>query len=104
VAIVKAPLKSDPAGKCSRWRVILYNPATHKQEWHTVRGTEAAAKVFQRDQETRLSKGTYIAKAERRTFEQVADMFMKESAGPQSANQHDRRLPESARLPLNAGG
>ena len=78
MAIVKAPLKTDPAGKCSRWRVILYNPAKHKQEWHTIRGSERDAKAFQRDQETRLSKGTYIAKTERRTFQEVAQAFIKE--------------------------
>ena len=55
MAIVRAPLKTDASGKCTRWRVILYNPATHKQEWHTIRGTETAAKAFERDQETRLS-------------------------------------------------
>jgi len=54
MAIVKAPLKTDAAGKCTRWRVILYNPVTHKQEWHTVRGSERDAKAFQRDQETRI--------------------------------------------------
>ena len=30
MAIVRAPLKTDTAGKCTRWRVILYNPTTHK--------------------------------------------------------------------------
>jgi integrase len=80
MAIIRAPLKTDRSGKCSRWRVILYNPATHKQEWHTVRGSEAAAKAFQREQETRVTKGTYIAKAERRTFAEVAEMFMAERA------------------------
>jgi len=78
VAIVKAPLKADAVGKCSRWRVILYNPATHKQEWHTVNGTRRDAEAFQRDQETRLSKGTYVAKAKRLTVAQVAESFLKE--------------------------
>jgi integrase len=78
MAIVKAPLKTDAAGKCTRWRVILYNPASHKQEWHTVSGTRRDAKAFERQQRTRLASGVYIARAERRTFTQVAEMFLKE--------------------------
>jgi len=78
VAIVKAPLKTDAAGRCSRWRVILYNPATHKQEWHTVQGNRRDAEAFERDQETRLSKGTYIARAKRLTIAQIAESFLKE--------------------------
>src|SRR6516165_568028 len=78
MAIVKAPLKTDAAGKCTRWRVILYNPATHKQEWHTVNGTRRAAEAFEREQDTRLSKGTYVAKAERLTIAQIAESFLKE--------------------------
>jgi hypothetical protein len=45
MAIVKAPLKTDAAGKCSRWRVILYNTATHKQEWHTIAGTRRDSNI-----------------------------------------------------------
>src|SRR2546421_13078199 len=78
VAIKKAPLKTDTAGKCSRWRVILYNPATHKQEWHTVNGTRRDAQAFERQQKTRQASGVYIAKAERRTFAEVAELFLKE--------------------------
>jgi integrase len=78
MAIVRAPLKSDAASKCSRWRVILYNPITHKQEWHTVNGTRRDAEAFERAQKTRVASGTYIAKAERRTFAEVAAMFLKE--------------------------
>lgn len=78
MAIIRAPLKSDPASKCSRWRVILYNPATHKQEWHTVSGTRRDAEAFERAQKTRVASGVYIAKAERRTFAEVATMFLAE--------------------------
>jgi integrase len=78
MAIVKAPLKSDAAGKCSRWRVILYNPATHKQEWHTLSGTKKDAEAFERVQKTRQANRTYIAKAERRTFAEVVEAFLKE--------------------------
>jgi integrase len=56
----------------------LYNPATHKQEWHTVRGTKDDAKAFQREQETRLGNGSYISRAERRTFGEVAKLFLSE--------------------------
>jgi integrase len=78
MAILKAPLKLDPPGKCSRWRVILYNPATHKQEWHTVEGTRRDAEAFERQQKERLRTGAYIPKATRRTFAQVAEIFLKE--------------------------
>jgi len=78
MAIVRAPLKTDAAGKCTRWRVILYNPATHKQEWHTVGGTRRDAEAFERTQKTRQASGVYIAKSERRTFAEVADRFLKE--------------------------
>jgi integrase len=80
MAISKAPLKTDAASKCTRWRVILYNPATHKQEWHTVNGTRREAEAFERQQKNRLASGVYIAKTDRRTFAEVADMFLKERA------------------------
>src|SRR5437660_12920016 len=78
MAIVRAPLKTDTAGKCTRWRVILYNPDTHKQEWHTVNGTRRDAQAFERQQKTRLASGVYIARATRRTFAEVATMFLNE--------------------------
>jgi len=78
MAIQKAPLKTDAASKCTRWRVILYNPATHKQEWSTVNGTRREAEAFERQQKTRLASGVYIAKTDRRTFAEVAEMFLKE--------------------------
>lgn len=78
MAIVKAPLKSDAAGKCSRWRVVIYNSAASKQEWHTVNGTRREAEAFERLQKTRQASGVYIAKSERRTFAEVAALFLKE--------------------------
>ena len=78
MAIARAPLKTDATGKCSRWRVILYNPDTHKQEWHTVNGTRRDAEAFERQQKTRLASGVYIARSERRTFAEVAAMFLAE--------------------------
>ncbi len=80
MAIQKAPLKTDAASKCTRWRVILYNPATHKQEWHTVNGTRREAEAFERQQKNRLASGVYIAKTDRRTFAEVVEMFLKERA------------------------
>jgi integrase len=80
MAILRAPLKTDPDGKCTRWRVILYNPDTHKQEWHTVPGTRKEAQAFERQQKTRLASGVYIAKTDRRTFAEVVEMFLKERA------------------------
>jgi integrase len=78
MAIVRAPLKTDTAGKCSRWRVILYNPATHKQEWHTIPGTKRNAETFERDQKQKLGKGTYVAKRERHTVAEAIKAFMAE--------------------------
>lgn len=80
MAIQRAPLKTDAASKCSRWRVILYNPATHKQEWHTVSGNRRDAEAFERQQKNRLASGVYIAKTDRRTFAEVVEMFLKERA------------------------
>lgn len=78
MAIVRAPLKTDPGSKCTRWRVILYNPATHKQEWHTIEGTRRDAEAFERQQKEKLSRGTYVAKAERMTVAEIAASFLKE--------------------------
>jgi hypothetical protein len=78
MAIVKAPLKTDATGKCSRWRVIIFNPARHKQEWHTINGTRRDAESFERKQKDRLASGSYIAKSDRRTFAEVVTMFLKE--------------------------
>lgn len=58
--------------------MILYNPDTHKQQWHTVNGTRRDAEAFERDQKQRLSKGLYISKTTRKTFAEVAAMFLKE--------------------------
>jgi integrase len=80
MAIVRAPLKTDAKGKCTRWRVVIFNPATHKQEWQTVGGTRRKAEAFERKQKDRLASGVYVAKSERRTFAEVAGMFMKECA------------------------
>jgi len=80
MAIVKAPLKTDAAAKCSRWRVIIFNPGRHKQEWHTINGTRKDAQAFERQQKDRLASGIYIAKSERRTFAEVVKMFLKERA------------------------
>jgi integrase len=78
MAIIRAPLKNDPTGKCSRWRVILYNPASRKHEWHTVAGTKSDALKFERDNKTKIENRTYIAKKNRMTLKQVADSFIAE--------------------------
>lgn len=78
MAIVRSPLKTDAAGKCSRWRVILYNPATHKQEWATVEGTRRDAEVHERALKQKLAKGSYVAKAQRLTIAQLAASLLKE--------------------------
>ena len=78
MAIKRAPKKTDPAGKCSRWRVIFYNPTTQKQEWFTVEGRRSEAEAFERQQKEKLARGTYIARAERKTFAEVAVSFIKD--------------------------
>jgi integrase len=78
VAIVRKPLKKDPPGKCTRWRVILYNPAKHKQEWATVRGTIREAEALERQLKEKLSRRTYVTKSERMTLAAVAETFLKE--------------------------
>jgi integrase len=78
MAIVKAPLKTESSGKCSRWRVILYNPVTHTQEWHTVQGSKRDAEAFERENKSKLGKRTYVAKSARLTLKQVSDKFLAE--------------------------
>jgi integrase len=78
MAIIRKPLASDGADRCTRWQIVLYNKHTGKQEWHTHRGTLRDAQKFERDQQKRLGNGTYIPKTERRTFAEVAEMFLKE--------------------------
>jgi integrase len=78
MAIVRAPLKTDAAGKCTRWRVIIYNPDKGKQEWHTIAGTRRDAEAYERSQKTRLASGVYISKTARRTLEEVVTLFLKE--------------------------
>lgn len=77
MAIIKAALKRERKnGKCTRWRVIVYNRHTHKQEWFTVEGTMREAEAFERQQKDKLRAGTYIAKLDRKTFKEVADAFL----------------------------
>ena len=78
MAIIRTPLITDPASKCSRWRVIIYNPSTSKQEWHTVSGTRREAEAFERQQKERLARGTYVSKIQRMTVGEVAASFLKE--------------------------
>ena len=76
MAIVKAPLKSDARGKCTRWRVILYNPITHKQEWATVRGGKREAKAYEDELRRKVRAGTHVAKPKRKTFSELSDLFL----------------------------
>lgn len=90
MAIVPAPKATDTKGKCTRWRVILYDRHTHKQEWHTIDGGKREAEAFERQQKEKLRAGTYIAKATRKTFGQVAELFL------QNAEVRDRRTSTKA--------
>jgi integrase len=76
--IKRAPLKTDPPGKCSRWWVKIYNAETHKPEWHTVHGTRKEAEAYERVQKDKLSKGTFVARIDRKTLQDVYELFMRE--------------------------
>jgi len=78
MSIHRKPLKTDPPGKCTRWRVILYNPGTGKYDWSTFRGALKDAKEFERELKTKLSRRTYVAKSARLTLEQVATRLLAE--------------------------
>jgi integrase len=74
--IKRHPLKKDPPGKCSRWRVIVYNTETKKHDWHTVRGTRDDAKRLARKFEQAKQNGDYTGPLERKTFDEVANLFL----------------------------
>jgi integrase len=78
MAIVKAPRATDSPGRCTRWRVILYNPATHKQEWTTIDGSKRDAETYERQQKEKLRTGAYISRTKRMTFEALSALFLKE--------------------------
>jgi len=78
--IKRAPLKKDPKGSCSRWHVVVYNKETKKRDWHTVRGTKDDAKAFKRKFESAKRDGDYTGPLERKSFEEVANLFMPRAA------------------------
>jgi integrase len=73
MAIIKAPLASDPPGKCSRWRCVLY--VKGKQEW-TTHPSRGAAQAYERAQRERVRSGAFIAKADKVTVRQLYERFM----------------------------
>jgi hypothetical protein len=72
----RAPLKTDPPGKCSRWHVVAYNQETKKLDWHTMRGTKDDAKSFKRKFESAKLNGDYTGPLQRKSFEEVAKLFL----------------------------
>jgi integrase len=74
--IKRAPLKKDPPGKCSRWHVVVYNTETKQKDWHTIRGTRDDAKALLRKFESAKKNGEYVGPPERKTFEEVANLFL----------------------------
>src|SRR5580692_3198417 len=79
MAIQKAPKPTDTAARCTRWRVVIYNAHTHKQEWHTVEGTKRVAQEFERECKDKLRRGTYVSRAKRMTVCQLIAAFMVEA-------------------------
>jgi hypothetical protein len=59
--IKRIPLSENPPGKCSRWRVIVYDKETKKYDWHTVRGTRDDAKALERKFDDAKRNGEYTA-------------------------------------------
>jgi hypothetical protein len=74
--IRRAPVKKDPPGQCSRWHVVVYNTETKKYDWHTVGGTRADAKALERKFESAKRNGEYTGPLERKTFQEVANLFL----------------------------
>jgi integrase len=74
--IKRAPLKKDPKDSCSRWHVVVYNKETKKRDWHTVRGTKDDAKALKRKFESAKRDGDYTGPLERKSFEEVANLFL----------------------------
>jgi hypothetical protein len=58
--------------------VVLYNPAKHRQEWVTVRGTRRDAEAVEDKFQEKLARGTFITRAERMTLAEVVTSFLKE--------------------------
>ncbi len=73
MAIIKAPLATDQAGKCSRWRCVLY--VHGKQEW-TTHASKGAAQEYERAQRQRLKSGSFIARTDKVSVAQLYERFM----------------------------
>jgi hypothetical protein len=76
VAILRKPLKTDSAGKCTRWRIVIYNTANGKREWYTFRGTLKDAQAHERELKGKLSRRTYATRSERLTVAQVSSSLL----------------------------
>ncbi len=74
--VKRAPLKVDRVGKCTRWRVVVYNRNTKQYKWHTVRGTKREAKALERRQYDAQEYDEVSGSAEGKTFAEVAMLFI----------------------------
>jgi integrase len=74
--IKRAPLKTDTAGKCTRWHVAIWNKETQKKEWHTVHGTLKQAEALERKFKDAQASGVYISREQRLTVKEVFDKWM----------------------------
>lgn len=68
--------QNSPVSQCNRWRVIIYNRETKKYDWHTIHGTRSNARALERKFEDAKRKGDYVGPLERKTFEEVARLFL----------------------------
>lgn len=78
MAVQAAPRRTDTATRCTRWRVVIYNRHTAKQETYTVHGGKREAEALERQLKEKLRTNEYIPRARRMTFGQVAADFMKQ--------------------------
>jgi hypothetical protein len=74
MAVIAAPRKKETEKTCTRWRIVVRDPATGKQDWRTVYGSRAAAERAERRMRVAIDDGGYVSS---RKSETVADAVQK---------------------------
>jgi integrase len=69
-------LKTDTAGKCTRWHVTIWNKQRQKKEWHTVHGTREEARALERKFKDQQASGVYISREQRLTVKEIFDKWI----------------------------
>jgi integrase len=78
VAIIRKPLKTDTSGKCTRWRLLIYNPASGRRESVTFRGALKDAQAFERELKNKIARKTFVTRSERLTVGQLGSRMLEE--------------------------